>query len=51
MQLPDWMKIGEKGTFETLIIWGLPLLVVLGLAFAVWGSVADPSQSNIGRFE
>ena len=51
MQLPNWMKIGEKGTLETLIIWGLPLLVILSLAFAVWGSVTDPSQQNFAGFE
>jgi len=39
MQLPAWMKIGDKGTLETLAIWGLPILLILGLAFAAWGSI------------
>jgi hypothetical protein len=41
MTLPGWMKIGDKGVIETLLIWGLPLLLLLGLAFAIWGSVTD----------
>ncbi len=39
MELPNWMKIGDKGTTETLLIWGIPVLVLLGLIFAAWGSI------------
>lgn len=39
MELPNWMKIGDKNPFETLLIWGMPVLLVLGLAFAAWGAL------------
>jgi hypothetical protein len=52
MNLPDWMKIGDKGPIETLLIWGLPVLFVLGLAFAIWGSIAgNPSSQNPSEFD
>jgi hypothetical protein len=38
------MSIGDKGVFETLAIWGLPALLLLGIIFAIWGSFADPGR-------
>lgn len=39
MELPGWMKIGDKSPLETLLIWGIPVLLVLGLVFAAWGAI------------
>jgi hypothetical protein len=39
MELPSWMKIGEKSTLESLLIWGIPLLLTIGLIFAAYGSI------------
>ena len=52
MSLPGWMKIGEKSVGELLLIWGLPLLFVLGAAFAVWGTFADGGDGlrNLNSF-
>ena len=31
--------IGEKSVVETLLIWGIPVLLVLGLVIAAWGAI------------
>ena len=41
MELPNWMKIGDKSPLETLLIWGIPVLIILSLIFATIGSVTD----------
>ena len=51
MQLPAWMKIAEKGTFEILLIWGIPLMIALCIALAIWVAVTDPPSSNPGQFQ
>ena len=39
MPLPEPMRVGDKSVIETLVIWALPLLLLLGFALAIWGSV------------
>lgn len=39
MEMPNWLKIGEKSVVETLLIWGIPVLLVLGLVIAAWGAI------------
>lgn len=46
MQLPSWMRIGDKGTVEVLVLWGIPLMILIGLALAIWGSVTDNTPDN-----
>jgi hypothetical protein len=35
------MRIGDKGTLETLAVWSVPLLLALSFALAIWGSVIE----------
>ena len=47
MNLPAWMRIGEKGELASLGVWGLLLLLLLALALAIYGSVTGNGQGQL----
>ena len=46
MELPAWIRIGEKGLWASLGVWGLLAIFVVALILAIYGSLTGNEISN-----